>query len=558
MRSNPQVPPKFSSMKSHIPRRRAPYAYATLGVLALLALRLASAWSLRVDSDEPQHLHVVWAWTQGLLPYRDVFDNHTPLFQMLMAPLLALLGPRADIIPWMRSATIPFWLMGLAATWWLGRRLWNPRVAWMAVAVTALFPLTYLSSVQFRTDDLWWPLWVAAVAVSSVGAPRRGRLALGGLLAGLTFAVSMKTSPLLAAQLIALAMLALFWRLQGREIAWRRWLAASPGLLFGLAAPLGVLALFFASRHALKQAWYFTMTYNVVSGLGDWSGNHARWLLFPAVFAVVALVSWRHLRSSADPALSLRRLAMFDGAALYVGALFSYWPLITLQDLLPAMPLLVLGICGTRMGDSRRPAWGWAALVALELLLILAVRPPWRDGLLKRQESDLGLVLKLTRPDNYVLDAKGESIFRMRPIFWVFEDIARYRIAHGLLDPHVRSALVSTGTPVVMFYRMPDGDRRFILSNYLPVQNEVLVLGQRFSVTSPASVRLHIAIPQQYALTSSAGRVNGVMLDGKPWHGIEHLAPGDYVLRLPKAGHYAVVWAPALERGLTPLDLFTH
>ena len=38
-------------------------------LLALLfALRVLFALHLHVNSDEPQHLHVVWAWTQGLLP----------------------------------------------------------------------------------------------------------------------------------------------------------------------------------------------------------------------------------------------------------------------------------------------------------------------------------------------------------------------------------------------------------------------------------------------------------------------------------------------------------
>ena len=32
----------------------------------------------RVNTDEPQHLHVAWSVAQGLLPYRDVFDNHSP------------------------------------------------------------------------------------------------------------------------------------------------------------------------------------------------------------------------------------------------------------------------------------------------------------------------------------------------------------------------------------------------------------------------------------------------------------------------------------------------
>ncbi len=545
-------------MNQRTPRRRAQFAYAALGVLALLALRLASAWSLRVDSDEPQHLHVVWAWTQGQLPYVNLFDNHTPLFQWLMSPLLALLGARADIVPCMRTATIPIWALGLAFTWWLGRRLWNTRVAWTAMALTALFPLTYLSSVQFRTDDLWWVMWMGAVATGTIGAPRRGWLALSGLLAGLAFAVSMKSSPLLMTQLLALAMLALFWRLQGRAIAWRAWLRTVPGWLLGLILPLGAFAVFFALHGALKRAWYFWVTYNIVPGLGDWSGGPAHYFLFPAVLLLVALVTWRRLRDSADPVLTLRRLVPFAGGALYLGALFSFWPLLTLQDLLPAMPLILLGITGSRLGTRSRVTAGFISAFVLELALILAARPPWCDHLLHRQERDLAMVLRLTRPGEYVMNAKGEAIFRPRPIFWVFEDIARYRIAHGLLHPQVRAHMVRTGTPVLMDYRMPHEDRGFIEHNYLPVRGNVRVLGVRFRVAAAAqAVALPVAVGQDYVLLSPQGRVHA-WLDGKPFDRPMHLATGCYRLRVPQAGAYTLMWAPALTRGLRVAQVFAH
>ncbi|MFP5248032.1 MAG: hypothetical protein ACLGH0_15160, partial [Thermoanaerobaculia bacterium] len=55
-----------------------------------VVLRLLAYFRYRFDSDEQQHLHVAWGWTAGLVQYRDLFDNHAPLFHILMAPLLAL------------------------------------------------------------------------------------------------------------------------------------------------------------------------------------------------------------------------------------------------------------------------------------------------------------------------------------------------------------------------------------------------------------------------------------------------------------------------------------
>ena len=57
-------------------------------ILFALTLLLRSFYVFRhgFDSDEWQHLHVVWAATRGLTQYRDVFDNHAPLFHETNLP----------------------------------------------------------------------------------------------------------------------------------------------------------------------------------------------------------------------------------------------------------------------------------------------------------------------------------------------------------------------------------------------------------------------------------------------------------------------------------------
>ena len=164
----------------------------------LFVLRVVYAWALRVNSDEPQHLHVVWAWTRGLLPYRDVFDNHTPLFQLLSAPLFALIGERPEILPLMRLATIPWYALALWCTYRIGRTLFDARTGAWAAVLTALIPSFFILSAQFRTDVGWAPLWLAVIMVTVEGTPTRARAFCVGLLAGAACAVSLKSSLLLA------------------------------------------------------------------------------------------------------------------------------------------------------------------------------------------------------------------------------------------------------------------------------------------------------------------------------------------------------------------------
>src|SRR5689334_25302018 len=112
--------------------------------LFTLALRAIAFFHLRFDSDEPQHLHVTWGWTAGLLQYRDVFDNHAPLFHMLSAPLLALVGERPSVLFYMRLPMLVLWAVVLVSTYVVARRLYDARVAAWSTLLLALMPVFFL------------------------------------------------------------------------------------------------------------------------------------------------------------------------------------------------------------------------------------------------------------------------------------------------------------------------------------------------------------------------------------------------------------------------------
>jgi hypothetical protein len=96
--------------------------------LLVLILRILYATHYRIDSDEPQHLHVVWGWAQGMIPYRDYFDNHSPLFHLLCAPLFTLLGVRPDIVIPMRCAMIPLFALSVFFVGRIAGTLYSARV----------------------------------------------------------------------------------------------------------------------------------------------------------------------------------------------------------------------------------------------------------------------------------------------------------------------------------------------------------------------------------------------------------------------------------------------
>src|SRR2546428_13546272 len=100
-----------------------------IGIAVLSCVVHALAYfRFRFDSDEPQHLHVTWGWTAGLLQYRDLFDNHAPLLHMLTAPILTWVGERPNVLLYMRAPMLLFFAIVIASTYILGRRLYSAAV----------------------------------------------------------------------------------------------------------------------------------------------------------------------------------------------------------------------------------------------------------------------------------------------------------------------------------------------------------------------------------------------------------------------------------------------
>ena len=164
---------------------RAVEAWSAVVMLALqFAVRIAYDLRLRVDTDEPQHLHVAWAWTKGLLPYRDVFDNHTPLFHMLSAPLVALIGETPRILVLMRLAMIPFFAATLLGSFLIGRRLFGRRAGLWSAILCGLCPTFFFKSLSIAPTSCGPPCgpWPSSCSLEKGSA--RGAASTAGSSSG--------------------------------------------------------------------------------------------------------------------------------------------------------------------------------------------------------------------------------------------------------------------------------------------------------------------------------------------------------------------------------------
>ncbi len=542
------------------------WALATLG--AGLFLSVVYIFFHRFNSDEPQHLHIAWGWAHGLMQYRDVFDNHTPLFHLLTAPLVRLFGDRYDLQLWMRMAMLPLYAGTLACTFFIAKRLYSVRLGIWAAALTGIFLPFLEKTIEFRTDVLWSTVFVLAVAVS-VGLPfRPARGFLLGVIFGTAFAVSMKSSVLLACFVGAAVVTAV---LNGREamgaLCSRKTVPATLAFLLGLAIVPAVIIAWFVAHGAWADFYYGTIQHNLLPTAGK-SQLWKRLLFLPAMGCLLAgaqkLAAAKDGSRTGTPAY----VFLFLLAGLYFSAILFLWPLPTDQDSLPMWPVVIVLLVPFLDGPAEhflRPRLNvrWqrllphAALILfalLELALILfKVGSHLYDKRMTQEFATWKAVLDLTEPGDMVMDPKGEFIFRKRAYYYAFETITRARMGENLLPDNVQESLVAAHTCVVYpeTQRYTPRFQEFVHDNYLSV-GPLLVAGKmpaQEASSHPDSVFFDVNVPAEYAVVTDGGPGKG-LLDGKPFKDGPLLEAGRHTYHpAPGETNPVLLWARAVAKG---------
>ncbi|HVT59410.1 MAG TPA: hypothetical protein VHR45_13540 [Thermoanaerobaculia bacterium] len=543
-------------------------AAAAVLLVAALALRLLGVFQIRFNSDEAQHAHLIWGWTRGLVQYRDYFDNHTPLFHLLWAPLAAALGESVSTLFWLRLSMLPLYAIALVLTFVLGRRLFSLRTALWGTVLTALLPPFFLKTLELRTDVLWTVCWLGA-AVALCGGPPSGRRGLAaGLLLGAAAAVSLKTT-LLVAALAGGALLGLAYGPRGggeRGGRARAGLLAAGSLLAGMLVVPLVVAAYFQARGALGAMLAGAVGHNLLAGPAGAAASHGKgWLARTLTFALglaplLAAAPW--VRRSGRPGAADRRLLLFLTCGVYLLALLAFWPLVTSQSYLPIEPFLVLVLAGAFLergaavaGLSRTAVVFLTLGLAAELAINL-YKGPLRGDATRPQTALVAAALRLTGPDEPVFDLKGETVFRRRAFFPVLEDITRSAMAAGRIADTIPEDLLASGTCVAVpdSPRLPPRGRAFLDANFILV-SPLRVCGQLLPQPPPragAAVEFTVRLPARYLLVGRGGAAARGRLDGAALDGARFIAAGKHRFEPDSPPPWALLWARAAERGFSP------
>jgi hypothetical protein len=533
--------------------------------IALIFFRAITVTHYNFGRDEAQHLHVVWGWARGFVQYRDLADNHMPLFHILCAPIYKLIGDRATVLYWMRIALQPLYIVAFWCTYRIGSLLFSRRAGLWA-AILAGFSIDYaFRSVEFRTDNLWAPLWLLCISVLVGGALTTRRALIAGFLMGLCFGVSMKTLLLVMSTLIGGSMTLIFVGRARLRIGWGQILAALAAFFASaLIVPATIMAAF-AVYGIWPQFRYWVFDHNVVPGVT----NHPAWwvVIFLVGFPLVALAARRIVAATPEAVVAARRSFVFVTTGFFFTALVSFWPFLSRQDYLLFYPLAFVICTGAvltisdRWAKNRSIAKIWrvmpvpALFGACELLVALFVHPFWQDK--AKLETDLlRSTLELTEPGDFVFDRRGEMVFRQRCFYPIIETFTEERIRRGLIKDNAIQRCIDTHTCVaVLPGDMPAGTVRFFEQHYLPIGNRLRVAGVVLhSSTDGKHFDFEIVIPASYKIIArDVSTVTGV-LDGERYEGKERfLSPGTHTFVQTSTGHDLVVfWAQAVDRHFRP------
>ena len=552
------------------------FVSATILFALMIAIRIANITRYNFNSDEPQHLHVIWGWARGLVQYRDLFDNHMPLFHIMFAPIFGLIGDRATILYVMRFILLPMYFVAAWSTYRIGTSLFSKRVGIWAVILVGLYTRYHFGSVEFRTDNLWAPLWLLCITVLISGPLTVRRALVAGLLLGLCFGISMKSVLFLFSITVAAPMTLL---LVGRERVGQSWnylaQCVAAFLIATAIVPATIIA-FFAFKGVWHDFRYCVFDFNFLArGVPDNSailkGNAAGTVII--VSFIIVYLAYQLTRTQNNAGLAFRRGFVLIVCASYLLTLKTFWPVVSHDDYPPFYPLAAVfcsdalltfsdTLIGHRWNQGRTFRLSLPAFVALaEIFLLVGKQPIWKDRT-GRETDLLRNVLALLEPSDRVLDSKGETIFRQRCVWPVFEGITMRSIERGIIADNTPQRCVETHTCVVattMFKRLSHDTRRFVRRNYLPVTNNLRVAGEELKplATNPRQADFEVVISAPYEIISPNGDVSGT-LDGTPYNGARFLAAGPHTFESASISHHLILlWAQAVDRHFTPFEHHT-
>ncbi|MCI0416999.1 glycosyltransferase family 39 protein [bacterium] len=505
-----------------------------------LFVRIFLTFFRRLNADEFQHLHASWMVHLGLLPYRDFWENHSPLLYFLLAPVLAFFGEGISAVLAARvilSATG----LGIAILVYLIARLDHSKETSLLALVVLSFSEIFLQkTIEVRTDQLLILFWLISLYFCFRSFPAK-RVSLL-LAAGLSLGIGMLFSP---KALLCFTSAAILITVQDPS----RLARIAKRLIYfslGFLVPIVPLALYFYAQNAHPLLIESTLLQNL--SYPDTRGPS--FLLLPQnlgflllAFAGIYLsVSDREHRKAA--LYRTRSLLLVPGLFL-LGLLIFVLPATFSQSALTFVPILAL-----YAGIAWQKSVAWQSRFTIRNFLLLsftlttALIIPVTVLFLRNsfaitnteQFDRIRYILKNTKQGEEIFDGNASYIFRPQTYYYgaLVEGI-RYKIDRGEIRDSIIDALKEHSCRIVIYddrvSDLPEPVQNFIRANYLPVgQFEIFVAGKELSAENLSHNRAAFWIELPLVYSIHAGKDVSLKVDGKPYQTPVFLDRGEHHL----------------------------
>ncbi len=452
---------------------------ATLIALSVAARLAQLQWLHPLQWDEVEYFRATDWVRQGLVPYRDFWEHHTPLQWFLFAPFTALVHPPgvASVVA-LRWAQLPLWIAAFAllAAWMRGAGI--PRVArWAAMALALTSSLFMLPAVEFRVDVVAGMLLLLGLVLL-----QRARFVWAGAAFALAGFANLRFGPV-----VVIAMSAAIW-FYGRRAAWS---------IAGAAATTALATIYFAATNSLGIAIRRLFTENALAGRlqQNVAGIFVHRLVAPfgvnllghsfsfsaidpggILLIVLAIAGLVHPRGE------LRFLTIVNAANL----LFIVLMKVVFNYHLEIAVLLAVPLVASRIRNARLIA---AALVVTTAMNVAVAIFRGKEADLQYQDLIMREADRRSPPEGRVFDGVGWALHR-KPAYeyWFLRDIVFQLESRRVFATYVPSpppdAIVADYDARRWLVAHP-ALLRFVRENYAPVGRDLWLPRARAAALPP-------------------------------------------------------------------------
>lgn len=189
--------------------------YITYIIVILLVFysTFVSGFNYIFDDDEFFHTQVAFLLSRGLTPYKDFFMIFSPIFHLLIIPVITIIGANFNALLFTRLLMIGLYVIRILACFILVKKLFGKKAAIIFLPLIMFDPVTTFVGMQIRPDNL--SLTLVAISLLLLTYKSKTSQFFCGITLGTSFLILFKTLPIVA----SIVLVSCYFSLKKKELS---------------------------------------------------------------------------------------------------------------------------------------------------------------------------------------------------------------------------------------------------------------------------------------------------------------------------------------------------